>query len=291
VLVYSLAGLFFALARTLLPIFVHFFVFYGTQGLSGFIKHKYFVLLSDFLVAIVVYGLILTLGHALNYYKQSRESQLKAANLETQLARSQLQALKMQIHPHFLFNTLNSISALQMEDIAAAQRMTARLGDFLRLTLENAGRQEVTLKQEIEFLKCYLDIERVRFGQRLTTDIQLDPATLDAQVPNLILQPIVENAIKHGISQRIAPGIIEISARRENGRLRVQVRDNGPGLRADAVDSEGVLKEGVGLSNTRARLDWLYGSDYRFELKNVSQGGLAVSLELPLIKNGNGNKG
>jgi two-component system, LytTR family, sensor kinase len=286
-LVHTAAGCSFALARTLIPFLIQFYLYDNLHRVSWFIEYKYFVLLADFLVAVVVYGLLLTLGHARNYYRQLRENELRAASLETQLARAQLHALRMQIHPHFLFNTLNSISALQLEDTAAAQRMTARLGDFLRLTLENAGAQEVTLRQEAEFLTCYLDIERIRFGRRLTTNIRLDPELLDARVPNLILQPLVENAIKHGIARRVAPGSIDISARGEDGRLHLRVADDGPGLAAGA-DAQDVFARGVGLSNTRARLDRLYGADYRFELANVPGGGLAVALEIPLAANGDG---
>jgi two-component system, LytTR family, sensor kinase len=278
--VYAVAGLFFATLRTLLPFFIQFYIIHGTAGLSGFLRHKHFVLLADFMIALVVYGTILTFGHALNYYKQYRENELRASQLEAQLAQSQLQALKMQLHPHFLFNALNSISALQLEDTAAAQRMTARLGDFLRLTLENVGTHEVSLKQEMEFLKCYLDIERVRFGRRLTTDIQVEPETLDVSVPNLILQPIVENAIRHGIAPRLAPGNVSITARRENGHVQLQVKDDGPGLTLNGRPSA-YFKEGLGLSNTRARLERLYGTSYLFELANAPEGGLIVTLGIP----------
>jgi LytS/YehU family sensor histidine kinase len=201
------------------------------------------------------------------------------------LAQAELQALKMQLHPHFLFNTLHSISALQLKDIAAANRMIARLGDFLRLTLDNAGAQEVPLQKELEFLRCYLEIERIRFQDRLTVSMEVEPQTLDARVPNLILQPIVENAIKHGISPRAAPGRIDIRVKRENGLLRVQVEDNGRGIGGDGRGAN-IIKEGLGLSNTRARLDQLYGTGYRFDLQNVTEGGLRVTLEIPMKAEG-----
>src|SRR5262249_29158966 len=162
------------------------------------------------------------------------------------LAQAQLSALKMQVHPHFLFNTLHSISALLHCDVEAADRMVARLGDFLRLTLDHSGDQEVTLEQELEFLRCYLDIELTRFQDRLTVNLDIEPATLEAQTPNLILQPIVENAIRHGIATRIEPGRIEISSARRGGRLRIEVRDDGPGF---ASNSNGAgFREGIGLS-------------------------------------------
>jgi LytS/YehU family sensor histidine kinase len=158
--------------------------------------------------------------------------------------------------------------------------MIARLGDFLRLTLENPGAQEVTLQEELEFLRCYLEIEQVRFQDRLTVRMDVEPETLDARVPNLILQPIVENAIRHGIVARIAPGRIEIRASRGDGTLQLQVKDNGPGL-SSSQDSAGKLRGGLGLANTRARLEQLYGPSHRFDLSDAAGGGLQVTLEIP----------
>jgi two-component system LytT family sensor kinase len=186
----------------------------------------------------------------------------------------------MQVHPHFLFNTLHSISALLNRDTEAARQMIARLGDFLRLTLENSGTQEVTLQREIEFLQSYLEIEHIRFQDRMTTLVEVEPHALDVQVPNLILQPIVENAIRHGIAPRSTPGRIEIRAEHKNSMLRIQVRDNGPGLPVNR-SAVNLFKEGLGLANTRARLQHLYGAAHRFELANDPEGGLVVTLEIP----------
>ena len=227
-----------------------------------------------------IYWLLLLLSHALNYYKSYRKGELRASRLETQLAQSQLEALKMQVHPHFLFNTLHSISALLNRDTEAARRMITRLGDFLRLTLENAGTQEVTLQEEMEFLNGYLEIERIRFQDRLTTLVEVDPCVLDVRVPNLILQPIVENAMRHAIASQSHAGRIEISAVPLNGCLRIQVKDNGPGLPADQSFANQFGK-GVGLANTKARLQRLYGSDHRLDLANDPLGGLIVTLEIP----------
>jgi sensor histidine kinase YesM len=227
-----------------------------------------------------IYGLLLLLNQVFRYYRRFREGELRASRLQTQLTQAQLEALKMQLQPHFLFNTLHSISALLHRDPDAADRMIARLGDFLRLTLENSGAQEVSLQKELEFLTCYLEIERVRFQDRLTTSVEVDTAALDAPVPNLILQPIVENALRHGVAQTRGPGLVEISAKRENGSLRIRVRDNGPGLQAITRPDEG-LRGGLGLSNTRARLEQLYGAAHRFELENAPGGGLLVTLESP----------
>ena len=230
------------------------------------------------------YGTIFLVSYVIDYYRRHQEEELKVSRLRTELAQAQLQvteaqlqALKMQLHPHFLFNTLNSISALLDEDVDAADQMLARLGDLLRLTLENSGAQQVTLQEELEFLRCYLEIEHVRFHDRLTVNMRIDPETLDARVPNLILQPIVENAIKHGIVSRIAPGEIEIRADRDSDVLRLRVKDNGPGLNAAAARR----REGLGLANTRARLQQMYGSAHRFEMADAASGGLQVTLELP----------
>jgi len=240
---------------------------------------------ANFSEGIGIYMLIALTSYAYSYYSRYREGQLRTLQLEAQLSQAQLQALKMQLHPHFLFNTLHSISALLTKDVEAARKMITRLGDFLRLTLENSGSQEVTLQQEVEFLSCYLEIERIRFQNRLVTRIDLGEQTLDAMVPNLILQPIVENAIRHGIAPRSTPGLIEISAKQIVNKLRIQVRDNGPGL-SDHRTSVNLFKKGLGLANTETRLERLYGADHLFDLSNNPDGGLIVTLEIPFHKDG-----
>jgi two-component system LytT family sensor kinase len=243
-----------------------------------------FVILN-FTEGIGIYLLIALTAYAFSYYRRFRQGELKTLQLEAQLSQSQLQALKMQLHPHFLFNTLHSISALLTKDTEAARKMITRLGDFLRLTLENSGTQEVTLQQEMEFLKCYLEIERVRFQDRLVTRMEVAPQALDAKVPNLILQPIVENAIRHAIAPRSTPGLIEIQAKHHNGTLRIQVRDNGPGLPTHRTS--GILfKKGLGLANTETRLKHLYGAAHLFDLTNDPDGGLIVTLEIPFSTDG-----
>jgi two-component system, LytTR family, sensor kinase len=228
----------------------------------------------------LLYWLILLISYATNYYQRYRVGELRAMRLEAQLAQAQLHALKMQLQPHFLFNTLHSISALVHKDAPAADRMIARLGDFLRLTLDSAGVQEVSLRQELEFLKCYLDIERIRFKDRLSVEMNIEAQALEARLPNLILQPIVENAIRHGIAPRTDAGRIEITARRLDGALQVQITDNGPGLAANGNNGR-IVKEGVGLANTQARLQQLYGDGSRLDLANTAKGGLSVTLEIP----------
>jgi len=240
---------------------------------------------ANFTEAIGIYLLIALTGYAFSYYRRFREGQVRTLQLEAQLSQAQLHALKMQLHPHFLFNTLHSISALLNKDAEAARKMITRLGDFLRLTLENSGSQEVTLRQEMEFLGCYLEIERIRFQDRLVTHMDVAQQTLDAKVPNLILQPIVENAIRHGIAPRSTQGLIEIEAKQRNGRLRIQIRDNGPGLSTHRT-SENVFKKGLGLANTETRLEQLYGPAHSFNLRNNPDGGLIVTLEIPFHRDG-----
>jgi two-component system, LytTR family, sensor kinase len=260
---------------------VHFLIYMALVGRSADISlmRAFEYLYPNLDRWLLVYWFILLMSHAYNYYHSYRQGELKASQLETQLVQSQLEALKMQVHPHFLFNTLHSISALLGHDTEAARRMIARLGDFLRLTLENSGAMEVSLKKEMEFLNGYLEIERIRFQDRLTTEIRVDPQLLDVQVPNLILQPIVENAMRHAIANCNA-GRVEIVASARNGVLNIQVKDNGPGLPQRGLASENAGL-GVGLANTMARLEHLYGSAYKFELANGPTGGVVVTLEIP----------
>jgi signal transduction histidine kinase len=234
--------------------------------------------LDGLFLNLLVASMIVITTHAFLFYQNYREGERRQDLLKAELADAQLRALKMQLHPHFLFNTLHSISALVLEDPLKANSMIARLGDFLRLTLEHSDEQMVMLKQEIEFLRCYLEIEQVRFCDRLVVDFEIEPQTLMARVPHLILQPIVENAIRYTISYRSAQGYIKVRARQLNGSLQIEVIDNGSGLNTNGNPSE---KRGVGLTNVRARLDQIYGSQYRVELINVAEGGLAVVIVLP----------
>ena len=229
---------------------------------------------------VLLYALVVIGSQALLNYEGRRAAEASEAKLRAQLAEARLRVLKMQLHPHFLFNTLHSINSLVTEDPAGASQMIARLGDFLRLTLEQSDRQLVTLGEEVEFLRCYLDIERLRFEDRLTVEFDVEHGAASVQVPHLILQPIVENAIRHGVAPRAGPGHIRVAARRANGSLRLEVKDTGPGLAPAASKKE--AGAGVGLSNVRARLEQLYAGRHRFELAGGEGGGLSVTLELPL---------
>jgi len=218
-----------------------------------------------------VYLPIVVFGQMASYYQRLRDK-------ETQLTLARLQLLKSKLHPHFLFNTMHSISALMFRDVRAADTMISRLSDLLRLALDAQDTQETTLARELEFLDLYLKIEQIRFQDRLQITIEPEPQTLNALVPHLILQPLVENAIRHGISVMPADGKIKVASQVQGKQLLLRVTDNGPGYR----DSErATLEKGLGLSNTRKRLDTLYGNSQRLAITNTQQGGVEVCVEIP----------
>jgi two-component sensor histidine kinase len=238
---------------------------------------------GEFHLELIVYGMIVGVGYAFDYYRRYREREFRATQLEAQLAQAQLQALKMQLHPHFLFNTLNGISGLiRDQKNKAAVSMIAGLSDLLRHTLENAGKQEVPLREELDFLELYLDIQQMRFSDRLEVQMLIAPETLNARVPNLILQPLVENAIRHGVARRVSSGLVAVSARRENGLLQLKVYDDGPGLKKGWRMED---SSGIGLSNTRERLHQLYGTEHCFDVRNREEGGVEATLLIPLRLN------
>ncbi len=246
------------------------------SSITDIFKFFYYRFLLD---EIQIYWICLIVISAHDYYRKYREEELKGAELRTQLALAQLQALKMQLHPHFLFNTLNAISELVYKSPETAEHMITQLSDMLRLSLDKIGVQEVSLKQELDFLDKYLKIEQTRFQERLRVEMKIDPGALDSLVPNMILQPLVENAVRYGIAPRATGGLIEIRAARADGMLHLDVCDDGRGLPAE--NSQGLRKSGVGLANTRARLERLYGTSHRFELNNSPGHGLTVSLAIP----------
>jgi two-component system LytT family sensor kinase len=260
------------------------FIFLSGQGpfFSGFRG----LLVASMHSEVLTYWMIVGLTWALDYYRKYRERELRTSQLETKLAQAQLDALRMQLQPHFLFNTLNSISVLMADDVGAARRMLTRLSDLLRGSLANGGTHEVSLKEELEFLQNYVDIEQTRFQDRLTFDMKVQPAVLDAQVPNLILQPLVENAIRHGISPRGRDSVIRIWATREDRMVQLRVTDNGVGCSSDLAR---IFARGIGLSNTKERLNQLYGPDHRFEIATEAGKGFAVTIVIPL-RNGEKQK-
>ncbi len=232
----------------------------------------------NFHFSIAIYWGVVAIHQAILYYRKYRARELQTSQLEARLAQSRLQVLKMQLHPHFLFNTLNAISELVHRDPDTADRMLTDLSDLLRMSFENLEVQEIPLKQELEFLRKYLEIEQTRFHDRLEVKMDIGPDTLDASVPNMILQPLVENAIKHGISPRAEGGKINIEAWRKNGHLHLSVSDDGVGVNSGGVKA---FTEGVGLSNTRRRLKHLYGNGHKFELEPEEAHGLNVRLDIP----------
>jgi two-component system LytT family sensor kinase len=232
---------------------------------------------------IIVYFAIVIGIQVAEYWHRSKLNERECERLQLQLVQSQLNALRSQLRPHFLFNTLNTISTLILkEDNAEAQRMLFLLHNLLKTTVFENERQEVALEEELRFVRQYLEIEKVRFKDRLEVNEDIDRETLEARVPNFLLQPIVENAIHHAIAPRASHGIIRIASKRENGRLSVSVEDNGPGMEAAGKKS----KEGIGLKITKERLRYLFGNNHAFELENVSSGGLRVTMSIPLLNAG-----
>jgi len=229
-------------------------------------------LLGDAFIYAAVLGVATTLG----YHRRFRERELRTAQLEAQLALAQVQALKMQVHPHFLFNTLHAVTVLIREDPAGATRVVTRLGDLLRLTLSRATTAQVSFRRELEILTLYLEIERTRFHDRLEIAYDVQPSTLGALVPDLILQPLVENAIRHGVSPNAGTGRIEVRSRRERDSLTLEIRDNGTGLAAG-----GGRPDGIGLTTTRARLERLYGHHQELTLENLPEGGCVARIRIP----------
>ena len=230
-------------------------------------------------VDFVAYWMLLTIFYGYEYYQHLQARELKVAQLETQLVESELRALKMQLHPHFLFNTMNALSTMILKgENKTARKMIEQFSSFLRMTLEEKGSQEVPFECELNFVQRYLEVEKVRYQHKLNIQYDVAPQSLNAQVPNLILQPIVENAIRHAIAPMESDGCLTIRALRKNGSLILQVQDNGKGMTPETLTTSG---KGIGLSNTRKRLENLYGENYYFDLSNAIGGGLVVTLEIP----------
>ena len=235
------------------------------------------LLVRTFPFNLLVYGVILSMSHALDYYRKYHERTVHTLELENHLTEARLQALLRQLKPHFLFNTLNGIASLMHSDVDAADRMLVRLSELLRLTMAQSGQPLTTLRSEIAFLERYLEIERIRFRDRLTVTMDIPAEAMEAPIPNLILQPLVENAIRHGIEPHSKPGQLTLRARIKDERLSITLLDTG-----DGIPQEGFKREGIGLANTRERLRELYGTEHRFEMTNRAEGGLQILMEIPL---------
>jgi LytS/YehU family sensor histidine kinase len=232
----------------------------------------------EFFNDVINYCTIIALIYLFDHYRQSRDREVRTAQLEARLAEAQLQSLRLQIQPHFLFNALNTVSSLVYENPKAADEMITRLSDLLRLSLRNSGGQEVTLREELNILGLYLDVMRARFDERLMVSIEAEAGTADALVPQLVLQPLVENSIRHGADPDSGRVKIDVRAARDNGSLLLQVSDNGPGI---AQKEMAVAAGGIGLSNTARRLDQLYGAAHEFKMSDGPRGGLLVEVKVP----------
>jgi signal transduction histidine kinase len=227
-------------------------------------------------VNLPVYAGFVLAWHAGTFYRDARDRQMRAVELESLLQQAQLEALRSQLNPHFLFNALHSMAELVHTDPKLAEQMIVRLGELLRQVLQSSTRQEVTLAEELEFIRGYVEIEQMRLGERLHVTWDIEAGALEARVPSLILQPLVENAVQHGIAASSRAGTLVIAARRDAQFLQLEIRDNGPGLGQTSVDR----RQGIGLANTRARLQRLYGDRQGFELQ--AGDGLTVRVRIPV---------
>lgn len=230
------------------------------------------------LIDMAYYWAVLAAGYSLETYQRYRTEELKAAQLEARLVETELKVLREQLRPHFLFNTLNTIAVLVREKRNdEAVGLIHQLSALLRLTLDSARVHEVTVRQEMDFLTRYLEIQKARFSDRLQVGVAVEPAALDARIPHLLLQPLVENAILHGVAAKAGPGRVDILGRVESGQLHLEVRDDGPGLRDEGARA----REGIGLSNTRERLAKLYGERGHFALRSAPGAGVSVQIVIP----------
>jgi two-component system, LytTR family, sensor kinase len=230
-----------------------------------------------------LYWMLVGVAHALHYAQRTREREMEASRLTAQLAQARLDALKAQLHPHFLFNTLHSVAELVHVDPDAADRMIVRLSELLRRTLSRPTDEDVSLREELSLAALYLDIERMRFGDRLQVDWEVTAESMGARIPQLLLQPLIENALRHGLAGRAAPGHLVVAACIRGPRLALEVRDDGAGPDPSSSRSPG---GGLGLSNIRARLRQRYGADHRFSLAQGPAGGTVATIELPLAESG-----
>lgn len=230
---------------------------------------------------LIIYCILVVLQQALSYYEEIQQKELRSSQLQTQLSQAQMQALKMQLQPHFLFNTLNAIVTLIHKNPDAAEEMIVRLSDFLRMTLEVSGRDIVSLKEELEFIRAYLDIEQVRFEGRLRYECSVPYDLLDAHVPLLLLQPLVENAVKHGISKYSHSHSVAIAGSASDGVLLLSISDDGI---PSGQLFEAMSREGIGIRNTRMRLNTIYGNAAHMTMTNNGTHGLRVELRIPLVR-------
>ena len=256
--------------------------FAGSGAESSRIVEYFFIMwIKTLHVNFLVYALLVSLGQMRENIRKNQQERLRTARLEANLAQTRLEVLRARLNPHFLFNTLHTIQALVRRDPETAEAMLARLGDLLRRTLDTADENEVTLRDELEIVEIYLDIQGIRFRERLRSEFHIDPMTLDCLVPTLILQPLVENAVRHGITPRPEGGALSVVSEAAEQRLRIRIQDDGPGLPRDAAS---LFDKGTGLNNTRERLRHHFPGDFRLIVENAEGGGARVLLEIPCRK-------
>lgn len=246
-----------------------------SESLTNILFGEKFIIFSAWFDGFFIYWVFLAAIYSFDYYKSFNENRLKATELESKLAQAELNALKMQLQPHFLFNTLNAISVLVHKDPESADEMITRLSDLLRLTIDKFGQKKVTLKEEIDFINSYLDIQKIRYKKRLSVKIDIPASIYDNEVPAFILQPVIENSIKYAVEPSSEHTHILISAFTNDRYLTIEINDNGPGM-------NGNINEGVGIKNIKARLDQMYGDNKFFSMSDSVSGGVKTIIKIPI---------
>lgn len=245
--------------------------------------HKYLlsigIYLWQFLDGITKYGFLAGIFYTIDFYKKFKEKELRESELGLLTKKMELQNLKSQLNPHFLFNALNSVNALMAKDPEKARTMNSKLAQLLRFSLDGYDKRFVTLKEEIEFIHNYLDIEKVRFGDKLKVHEKIDTALLDTKIPSMLLQPLVENAIKHGISREAKGGELTIQILRNNGFLNLEISNTGEPVPEETLAA--ILNKGIGLKNTNERLKRIYGESCSLELHSTPPNRFSVSIKIP----------
>jgi len=272
-----LASLAFGFSHTMLMFFSRKLLYWTFLQEDYYYGHLGYRLVMEYNHQFFTYWLVYGVAYFVNLFRENQKQKLKTAQLERQLTEARLQTLQMQLNPHFLFNTLNMISSTMYDDVNAADKMMASLSDLLRKTLNVSSRQEHPLRDEMELINLYIAIMKARFQNQLRVKMEIAGETLDNSVPSFVLQPLLENAIKHTM-ENVQAAEIEISAQQKDGWLILAVKDNGRGI---CTDTHSLSQNGVGLSNTSERLEKLYGAAHRLDLRNRKEGGLEVTLEIP----------
>lgn len=253
---------------------ISYFTGNAEGSLADILLGQKFIIFSAWFDGFFTYWFFLAAIYSFVYYKSFSENKMKTSMLEAKLAQAELDALKMQLQPHFLFNTLNAISVLVHKDPESADEMITRLSDLLRHTLDKFGREKIVLKEEIEFVKSYLDIQKIRYKDKLTIEMNIAPDTIDIEVPALILQPIIENAVKYGVEPVSGGILLSIKSYLSKEGLVIEIKDNGKGL-------DNNMSEGTGIKNIKARLEQIYNRNDLFLINNFYDGGVKVTIIIP----------